>query len=405
MKYFVLIPDGMADRPVPVLGGKTPMEAAVKPNMDALAAKSIVGTVLNAPAEMVPESDTANLAILSYDPRKYSKGRSPLEAASMGLKLADDETAIRCNVVTVSEDEPYEEKTMIDHSADEITTAEAAELVKALNEALPMEGRKLYTGVSYRHCLVWRNADPTYAFDRPHDIIGEKIGPHLPRIADGGKAFLDYMKAGYEVLNHHPVNEARRARGLRPANSPWLWSPGRKPDFPLFRDKWGIRGAMICAVDLMKGIGKIAGMDVDDVPGATGNFNTNWSGKADAAIAAFKRGCDFVYVHVEAPDECGHRGEPDKKVRSIELIDELILAPVLAYLRSTGEDFKALVLPDHPTPIEIRTHSHEPVPFLIYDSRKEEKGTACFTEKAAEDMHHYIPDGTELLEIMIGDKK
>lgn len=402
MKYFVLIPDGMADRPCPGLGGKTPMETASKPNMDALAKVSVGGTAMNVPAHMVPESDTANLAILSYDPAIYSKGRSPLEAVSMGLTLGDNDTAIRCNLVTLSEDEDaYEDRHMVDHSADEISTAEADELVKALNESLPMAGRKLYTGVSYRHCLVWDGADDRYNFDRPHDIIGRRIGEYLPKEENGGAQFLAFMKAGYDVLNHHPVNEDRRRRGLRPANSPWLWSPGKKPALPSFKDKWGLTGTIISAVDLIKGIGLCAGMNVVNVDGATGNYHTNYTGKADATIAAFESGSDFVYVHVEAPDECGHRGELDVKVKAIEKIDELILAPVLNYLKNCGEDFKILVLPDHPTPIEIRTHSHEAVPFFLYDSRKAASGMPVFTEANAEAMQNYMADGSTLLSLMI----
>ena len=402
MKYLVLIPDGMADRPIPQLGGKTPMEAAVKPNMDALARVSEVGTVLNVPAGMVPESDTANLSILSYNPSIYSRGRSPLEAVSMGIDLAPDDTAIRCNVVTISDDDvPYEKKTMIDHSADEITTEEAAQLVAALNEALPMPGRHLYTGVSYRHCLVWKNADPKYAFERPHDIIGRVIGEYLPKADNGGAEFLAYMKRGYEILNHHPVNEERRRRGLHPVNSPWLWSPGTKPALPSFSEKWGIRASIISAVDLIKGIGLCAGMEVISVDGATGNYNTNYTGKANAAIDAFRRGSEFVYIHVEAPDECGHRGEWDIKTKAIEKIDALILGPVWDYLRGTGEPYRILVLPDHPTPVELRTHSHEPVPYFLYDSRRTSAGTDCFSEANAVQAQHYTDDGSELLGMMI----
>ena len=402
MKYFVLIPDGMADRPCPELGGKTPMEVADKKHMDALASLSVGGTAMNDPAHMVPESDTANLAILSYDPAVYSKGRSPLEAVSMGLTLGENDTAIRCNVVTLSEEEEnYEDRRMLDHSADEITTEEAAELIKALNEALPMAGRKLHTGISYRHCLVWENADDRYDFDRPHDIIGQRIGDHLPKEENGGGEFLAFMKAGYDVLNHHPVNEERRRRGLRPANSPWLWSPGKKPALPSFTEKWGVKGTVISAVDLIKGIGLCAGMEVVNVEGATGNYHTSYENKANAAISAFENGSDFVYVHVEAPDECGHRGELDVKVKAIEKIDALILAPVLAYLKERGEDFKILVLPDHPTPIEIRTHSHEAVPFFLYDSRKEVSGMKKFSEANAGALNNYIADGSTLLGYMI----
>ncbi len=401
MKYVVLVPDGMADRPIGSLGNRTPMEAAVKPAMDELAKHSRVGTVSNVPDGMVPESDTANLAIMSYDPRTYSKGRSPLEAMSLGLTMEPDDTAIRCNVVTLSgtADEPYASRTMLDHSADEITTEEAAELVKALNEALPMPGRELHTGISYRHCLIWKDADDHYAFDRPHDIIGQVIGSHLPKAENGGAEFLRYMEEGAKVLDHHPINEARRAKGLHPANSPWLWSPGRKPALPSFRDKWGVSAAVVCAVDLIKGIGICAGCDVPTVIGATGNFSTNWSGKAEAAIEALKTH-DFVYIHVEAPDECGHQGKADEKTASVEKIDSLILAPVLDALRKSGEPFRILVLPDHPTPIEIRTHSIEPVPFLLYDSEKDEAGVDSFTEAKAAGTGWYLPDGSHLLDEM-----
>ncbi len=403
MKYFVLIPDGMADRKSPVLSDQTPMEAACKPTMDALCQKSRCGTVSNVPEGMVPESDTANLAILSYDPRTYSKGRSPLEAASIGLELGEDDTAIRCNLVTLSDEEgvAYEDRTIIDHSADEISTEEADELVKALNAALPMEGRMLHTGISYRHCLVWKNADATYDFSRPHDHLGKRIGEYLPSVENGGGEFLEFMKKGFDVLNHHPVNEARRAKGLRPANSPWLWSPGRKPSLPCLDEKWGVRSAIISAVDLIKGVGFCAKSRVIDVEGATGTYHTNYEGKAEAAINAFKDGCDFIYVHVEGPDECGHRGEYDVKTKAIEKIDGLILKPVYEYLRACGEPFKILVLPDHPTPCEIRTHSMEPVPFFIYDSEKEVTGASRYTEELCGAMNDYIPDGSRLLDEMI----
>lgn len=398
MKYLILIPDGMADRPVDVLGNMTPMEKANKPAMDALASRSLCGTVSNVPEGMVPESDTANLAILSYDPREFSKGRSPLEAMSLGLSMDPDDTAIRCNIVTLSGDSnnKYSERTMIDHSADEITTEEAVELVKALNEALPMEGRKLHTGVSYRHCLIWKNANDKYPFMRPHDILGQVIGNYLPSEENGGGEFLKYMEEGAKVLDHHPVNEARRARGLKPANSPWLWSPGKKPALPSFYDKWGIKAAIVSAVDLIKGIGICAGCEIIDVEGATGNFNTNYSGKAQAAIDAFKTN-DLVYVHVEAPDECGHRGEAEVKVAAIEKIDAEILTPVWEYLRNCGEDYKIMVLPDHPTPIETRTHAMEPVPFFIYDSRKDEDGVKSFNENSCSECVTYISDGSTLM--------
>ena len=401
MKYLVLIPDGMADRPIEALGHRTPMEAAVKPCMDTLAARATVGLVSNVPEGMVPESDTANMAILSFDPKVYSRGRSPLEAISMGLEMAPDETAYRCNVVTLSDEGEYEDKIMLDHSADEITTAEADELIKALEAHFGSESRHFYTGVSYRHCILWKDGNDTYDFSRPHDIIGRCIRDYLPKEENGGGEFLRLMKESFEVLDRHPVNMARRARGLKPANSAWLWSPGKKPRLPSFTEKWGISGTVISAVDLIKGIGLCAGMKSVDVEGATGNVHTNYDGKAEAAINAFKEGADLVYIHVEGPDECGHRAETDNKVLSVELIDRKILSPVYEYLKATAEDFKILVLPDHPTPIEIRTHSMEPVPFFLYDSRKDAEGVTTYTEATAAETGLYIPDGFTLLERVI----
>ena len=401
MKYLVLIPDGMADERVPALGDRTPMEAACKPCMDALCARATVGLVSNVPEGMVPESDTANMAILSFDPKVYSRGRSPLEALSMGLDMKPDETAYRCNVVTLSDDEPYEQKIMLDHSADEITTAEADELIKALEAHFSTENRHFYTGVSYRHCILWKNGNDTYDFSRPHDIIGRTIAEYLPREDNGGAEFRRLMKESYEILNHHPVNEARRARGLKPANSAWLWSPGKKPRLPDFSEKWGISGTVISAVDLIKGIGLCAGMKSIDVEGATGNVHTNYEGKAEAAMQAFRDGADLVYVHVEGPDECGHRAEIDNKVLAIELIDQKILAPVYEYLKSTGEAFKIMVLPDHPTPVRIRTHSSDPVPFFVYDSTAEVVGVDTFSEASAATTGLYVPNGHTLLERVI----
>ena len=397
MKYLVVLADGMADLPLEALGGKTPMEAAKKPMMDTLVKDAYVGTVSNVPAGMVPESDTANLAVLSYDPKVYSKGRSPLEALSMGLTMTETQTAIRCNVVTLSEEqEVYEEKIILDHSADEITTAEADELIRAVEEALGNESRHFYTGISYRHCLLWDNVPSEYNFDRPHDHLGEVIGPYLPK-GDAGAPYLALMKKSYDILNHHPVNEARRARGLKPANSIWLWSPGKKPQLPDFNEKWGLRGAVISAVDLIKGIGICAGMKSIDVEGATGNVHTNYKGKADAAIAAFKDGYDFVYIHVEAPDECGHRAETENKVISIEKIDAMILAPVFDYLMETGEDFHVMVLPDHPTPIVRRTHTIDPVPYLIWKKEAPCVGAEVFSEAAAAAKEQYLAHGYDLM--------
>ncbi|MBQ9785234.1 MAG: cofactor-independent phosphoglycerate mutase [Clostridia bacterium] len=401
MKYLVLIPDGMADEKNEIFGSKTPMDVANKPTMDALAAKALVGTVSNVPLGMVPESDTANMAILSFDPKVYSKGRSPLEALSMGLCMTPTQTAYRCNVVTLSDDGDYDDKIIIDHSADEITTAEADELIKALEKELGNDVRHFYTGVSYRHCILWENGDDAYPFMRPHDILGKRIGEYLPKKENGGAEFYDLMRKSFDILNHHPVNEARRARGLKPANSAWLWSPGKKPQLPNFREKWGLDGAVISAVDLIKGIGLCAGMRSIDVEGATGNVHTNYDGKAQAAIKAFKSGHDYVYIHVEGPDECGHRAEADNKVRAIELIDEKILKPVYEYLESTGEDYRIMILPDHPTPIHLRTHTIDPVPFMIYDPKKPENGVSCFSEASAAAQNRYVENGYTLMDLLI----
>ena len=402
MKYLVLIPDGMADEKIEALGGLTPMEKADKPCMDALVKRSFVGMVSNVPDGMVPESDTANMAILSFDPKVYSKGRSPLEALSMGLTMQDEDTAIRCNFVTLTEEqENYEDRIITDNSADEISTAEADELVKAINASLCDDVKHLYTGLSYRHCLMWKTDMDKYDFTRPHDIIGQRIGEYLPRENDGGAEFLKIMKDSYDILKDHPVNKARKERGLRPGNSIWLWSPGKKPQLPSFKEKWGLDATVISAVDLIKGIGICAGMTSVDVEGATGNVHTNYDGKAAAAIKAFKDGADYVYVHVEGPDECGHRAETDNKVLSIELIDKKILSPVYEYLLGTGEDFKIMVLPDHPTPVRLRTHTITPVPFFIYSSADEKQGVERFDENNAEKTGVYIPDGYTLMDILV----
>lgn len=401
MKYLVLLCDGMADYKIEELGGRTPMSAAQKPMMDELAKVSLCGTVSNVPEGMIPESDTANIAVLSYDPKIYSKGRSPLEAVSMGLTMRPEDTAYRCNLVTISEEEEdYDQKIMLDHSADEITTDEARELIRTVEEHLGTDFRHFYTGVSYRHCMIWYNTPSEYSFMRPHDILGQRIKEYLP-CGDAGMPFYELMRESYKVLNNHPINEARRARGLRPANSIWLWSPGKKPALPNFYEKWGLRGAVISAVDLIKGIGLCAGLKSIDVEGATGNVHTNFAGKADAAIEAFENENDFVYIHVEAPDECGHRAELENKILSIERIDEQILRPVYNYLTSTGEDFKIMVLPDHPTPICIRTHSMDPVPFFIFSSKEKSEGVECFTEESCAAKCFYIEHGYNLLSQMI----
>ena len=402
MKYLVLIPDGMADEKVEALGNLTPMEKAKKPYMDMLASKAFVGTVSNVPEGMVPESDTANMAIMSFNPKVYSKGRSPLEALSMGLVMDDDDTAIRCNIITLSEEQDnYEDRILLDNTADEISTEEADELVKVVNEKLANEYRRLYTGMSYKHCFMWKTDKDRYNFARPHDIINQRIGDFLPKASDGGAEFLEAMKASYDILNDHPVNQARRARGLKPGNALWFWSPGKKPQLPCFKEKWGLNASVISATDLIKGIAICAGMNSIDVEGVTANVHTNYAGKANAAIEAFKDGADYVYVHVEAPDECGHRAEIENKVLSIELIDEKILKPVYEYFKTCGDDFKIMVLPDHPTPLRIRTHTITPVPFFIYSSNNEVDGVDTWNEFTAEATGNYVRDGYKLMETLV----
>ena len=395
MKYLVLLCDGMADTPVPELNGKTPMEAANKPNMDALAKKSFVGLAKTVPDGMKPGSDVANLSAMGYNPASCYTGRSPLEAASIGIDLKPDDYAIRCNLVTLSDEENYADKTMVDYCSDDISTEEADQLVRFLQQHLP-EGISLYTGVSYRHCLVWDNACPDIGeLTPPHDISGRKVTQYLPD-PDKAGVLLDLMKKSYDLLKDHPVNKARVARGKRPANSMWLWGQGRKAQLDAFEAKNGVKGAVISAVDLIKGIGILAKMDVIEVEGATGYIDTNFDGKAAACIKAFAHN-DLVYVHVEAPDECGHRGEVQNKVRAIEIIDEKILGPVKAALDEMGPH-RIMILPDHPTPLAIKTHSSDPVPYLIYDSEKAQSGVDTFTEAAARETGHYLDKGYELMD-------
>ncbi len=399
MKYLVLLCDGMADTPVPELNGKTPMEAATKPNMDALAKKSFVGLAKTVPDGMKPGSDVANLSAMGYNPASCYTGRSPLEAASIGIDLKPDDYAIRCNLVTLSDEENYADKTMVDYCSDDISTEEADELVRFLQQHLP-EGISLYTGVSYRHCLVWDNACPDIGeLTPPHDISGRKVTQYLPDPEKAG-VLLDLMKKSYDLLKDHPVNKARVARGKRPANSMWLWGQGRKAQLDAFEAKNGVKGAVISAVDLIKGIGILAKMDVIEVEGATGYIDTNFDGKAAACIKAFEHS-DLVYVHVEAPDECGHRGEVQNKVRSIEIIDEKILGPVKAALEQMGPH-RIMVLPDHPTPLAIKTHSSDPVPYLIYDSEKTQPGVDVFSEATAKATGNYLDKGYELMGRLIG---
>lgn len=397
MKYLVMLCDGMADEPYEKLNNKTPMELAKKPTMDYLASKGEVGMVKTVAEGLKPGSDVANLSVLGYEPAVYYTGRSPLEAASIGIDLKESDVTLRTNLVTLSDEENYEDKTMVDYCADDISSEEAKVLIEFVEEKLGDEIFRFYPGVSYRHCLVWANGDKdNVSFTPPHDITGQPIKSHIPT-GSAVQPLYELMKKSYELLKDHPVNKARVERGKKPANSIWLWGEGTKPILDSFKKKFGKNGSMISAVDLLKGIAICAEMNSVDVEGATGYLDTNFEGKAQAAIDEFKKGQDFVYIHVEAPDECGHRGEYENKVKAIELIDEKILTPVTNFLKDF-DDFAVLVCPDHPTPLNIKTHSSNPVPYVIYDSKNEkESGVNSFTENNARETGNYIEKGFTMM--------
>ena len=397
MKYIVVLGDGMADEPIEELGGRTPMEAARTPVMDELASKGCLGMVQNVPAGMAPGSDVANLSVLGYDPAENYSGRSPLEALSVGVAMEENDVIFRSNIVTLTEEEPYEEKTILDHSSGEISTADADVLMDAIREKFNNETFQFYTGTSYRHILVWKNGRVS-KLEPPHDHLGSVIGPYLPQEA----VLKTMMEESFPILNAHPVNQARAAAGKNKANSLWFWGAGTKPRVQNFREKTGLKGAMVSAVDLLKGIAVGAGMKVCQVEGATGSIDTNYEGKAQAAIdALLKDGCDFVYIHVEAPDEMGHQGKIEEKVKSIEYLDSRLIALVKSAMEEAGEDFRMLVLPDHPTPIRIRTHTGDPVPYLLYDSTKQRRKQERFTEANARATNNFEPNGHRLLDRLI----
>lgn len=403
MKYVVFLGDGMADYPFHGLGGKTPLDTAHKPHMDRLAQEGTLGLVKTVDDSLSPGSDVANLSVLGYDPLKYYTGRSPLEALSIGVPLSDTDVTFRANLVTLTEEENYADKTMADYSAGEITTEESGELIAFLKEKLHFEHLSLHKGISYRHLLVWDGGSTDVTLTPPHDISDRKVGEYLPK-GEGAETLLELMKQSHELLCKHPVNLARQARGLAPANSLWIWGEGKKPLLDSFAEKYGISGSMISAVDLLKGIGKGTGMHVVEVKGATGNIDTNFDGKAQAAIDELKNGQDFVYIHVEAPDECGHHGDAEGKVKSIELIDEKIVAPVMAYLKESGEEYRVLLTPDHPTPLEKKTHVRDAVPFVIYDSRASEGSGLGYNENNAKATGVFLEHGYDLLQSLLSEK-
>ena len=401
MKYLVLLCDGMADTPNAALSGKTPMECADKPFMDKLAAVSEAGMCRTVAKGLKPGSDVANLSVMGYDPAVCYTGRSPLEAASIGVDLKPTDVALRCNIVTLSDSEPYESKTMVDYCSGDISTEEARLIIETVEKELGSDIYKFYSGVSYRHCLVVKNGTTDLGnMTPPHDISGRVIGEYLSR-SENAAELIGLMKKSYEILKDHPVNIARREKGLHEANSIWLWGEGRKPAFENFKEKNGVSGCVVSAVDLLKGIGICAGMDTPEVEGATGYLDTNFEGKAQAGIDAFKNGTDLVYLHFEAPDECGHRGEPENKVRAVEYIDRRALKPMLEYLEGSGDDFRILIMPDHPTPLDTMTHSAEPVPYIIYDSRVKKNGIASFTEKNAAATGIFVEHGPDIMKKLL----
>ena len=397
MKYIVVLGDGMADEPFEALGGKTPLEYAQTPCMDSLASMGHMGLVQNVPSGMAPGSDVANLSVLGYDPKRSYSGRSPLEALSVGVKMEPDDVIFRTNIVTLTEEEPYAEKTILDHSSGEIATKDADVLMDAIRSAFNSETVQFYTGTSYRHIMVWKKGR-LVSLEPPHDHLGTQIGPWLPK----EPMLREMMEESFPILNAHPMNLARAEAGKHKANSLWFWGAGTKPSLQNFEEKTGLKGAMISAVDLLKGIAVGAGMKVYQVPGATGSLDTNYEGKAQAAVKALlEDGCDFVYIHVEAPDEMGHQGLIHEKVQSIEYLDQRLIALVKKAMDDSGEDYRMLILPDHPTPIRVRTHTGSPVPFLLYDSTHPEKKKAKYSEAEAAATEDFEPDGYKLIDRLI----
>ena len=397
MKYIVVLGDGMADEPIEELGGKTPIAFARTEELDRLAGLSEIGMVHTIPEGMSPGSDTANLSVMGYDPRKYYTGRSPLEALSIGIPMKDTDVALRCNLVTLSEEEPYASKRILDHSSGEISTSDAAVLLEAVRKELENEDYRFYVGTSYRHCLIW-NRGKVMELTAPHDVLGQTIADYLPKY----EKLKQMQEKSYEILNSHPINQKRRAEGLNPANSCWFWGAGTRPALTSFEEKYHKKGVMISAVDLLKGIAVGAGMDNIVVEGANGGLNTNYEGKAQAAVdALLKDNYDFAYIHVEAPDEMGHQGSAERKIKAIEYIDKRVIKYVVERMDASGEDYRLLVLPDHPTPIRVRTHTAAPVPYLLYDSRKAVEHTWKYNEEEAAASGNYIAEGHALMEHLL----
>ena len=394
MKYIVVLGDGMADEPVNSLGDMTPLEYAKTPAMDSIAPKSEIGLAHTIPEGMKPGSDTANLAVLGYDPEKYYTGRSPLEALSIGVPLKDTDIAIRCNIVTLSDDSlPYEEKTIIDHSSSEISTEDAAVLMEAVQKELNSDIYKFYVGTSYRHLVIWDNGEVA-ELTPPHDVLGRVIGRYLPE----DQKLREMMEKSYNILNNHPLNTERAKKGLNKANSIWFWGAGTRPALDSFEGKYGKKGAMISAVDLLKGIAEGTGMYNINVPGANGTLETNWEGKAEAAVKALlEDNYDFVYIHMEAPDDMGHQGSLERKIKAIEYLDSRVLDAILKKMDASGEDYRVLVMPDHPTPVSCRTHTSDPVPYMLYDSTVNKNTGLLYNEKDAAKSGNVVEHGYTLM--------
>jgi 2,3-bisphosphoglycerate-independent phosphoglycerate mutase len=399
MKYVILLGDGMADFKINALGGKTPLQFARTPHMDLLAAKGVIGTVNTVPEGFPPGSDVANLSVMGYDPAKYYTGRSPLEAVSMGIELEQDDVAFRCNLVTLSDEGAYAEKRMLDYSADEIATPESGELIREINYLLGTKDLIFYPGFRFRHLLVWKGGPEEMKLTPPHDISGQVIAQYLPA-GEGGGTLLDLMKASYDVLSGHQINLKRIIRGMRPANSVWFWGKGKKPVLPGFYEKYSLRGSIISAVDLIKGIGIYAGLDIIKVENVTGTVETNYRGKVTAALDALAAGKDFVFVHVEAPDAASHRGEMETKIKAIEMVDEML--GLLLDGLTQFESYRLMLLPDHPTPLSTMTHTDKPVPFVIYTSgQANDNADGVYDEEAAEKSGLVFPDGYKLMDYFI----
>lgn len=397
MKYITVLMDGAADEPIPELGGRTAIEAAETPNLDEIAPLSAIGMVRTIPEGMAPGSDTANLAVLGYDPAKCYSGRSPLEALSIGAPMNETDVAIRCNIVTLTEDAvPFDQQVILDHSSGEISTEDCAVLLHAVADELANDEFEFYVGTSYRHCLIWHGGE-VLPYTPPHDVLGQAIGQYLPQDV----RFRDMMKRSYEILKNHPINERRKSLGLNPANCCWFWGAGTKPQLSDFTRKTGKKGFMVSAVDLLKGIATGAGMGVARVPGATGGLDTDYEGKAHAALDALDAGYDYAYIHIEAPDEMGHQGSPERKVEAIHRIDTRIIGPILETLKD--EDIRLLVMPDHPTPVRLRTHTADPIPYLLYDSSNmQHHPGAIYSERYAAGTGIMIADGYTLIERLLG---